>query len=332
MREIGKMAGVSSATVSRVINGSKLVTEKTARRVRKIIEDMNFVPNDSAIHLKKGKSRIYGIIIPDITNPFFTELVKIFEGLLVENERELLLASTDFHSTRTQHSVRRMLIRRVDGVVLLTSELETGLLESLVQNRIPAVTADHYRTSRGVSDVLVDFAPGMSQLIAHLKEQGHRQVGFIGGTKGLVTSRVRMQSFLDAVVKQGLSSREGWIVEGNYCIDGGSQAMESILSQQEIPTAVVTANDLTAFGALRTAHQKNLRIPEEISIAGCDDIAMSDIVFPPLTTLRISRHEYARMLFEALRASEDDPSKAGQQFHVPTSLVVRQSTGPAPAR
>jgi LacI family transcriptional regulator len=331
MREIAKLAGVSSATVSRVINGSNLVTEETSQRVRKIIQDMNFVPNNNATHLKKGKSQIYGIIIPDITNPFFTELVKIFEELLVENDRELLVANTDFHATRTQRSLRRMLLRRVDGVVMLTSELETDLLEAVIQNRIPVVTADHYRISRGISDVLVDFAPGMSQLVAHLKQLGHKQVGFIGGTAGLVTSRVRMESFLDAIVKQGLSSREGWIVEGNYRIDGGTRAMEQILSQPETPTAVVTANDLTAIGALRTAHDRKLRIPEDISIAGCDDIPMSDVVFPPLTTLRISRHEYARKLLEALREAEEDFAQAGRQFHVPTSLVVRQSTGPAPA-
>jgi len=122
------------------------------------------------------------------------------------------------------------------------------------------------------------------------------------------------------------------MVEGNYRIDGGARAMEKILSQPEIPTAVVTVNDLTAIGALRTAHERKLRIPEDISVAGCDDIAMSDIVFPPLTTLRISRREYAQKLFEALRAGEEDFSRAGQQFHVSTSLVVRQSTGPVPAR
>jgi LacI family transcriptional regulator len=329
MREIAKLAGVSSATVSRVINGSDLVTEETAKRIRKIIEELNFVPNNSAIQFKNGKSGIFGIIIPDITNPFFTDLVKIFEELLVENDRELLVTNTDFHSVRTQRSMRRMLLRRVDGVVLLTSENETDLLETLVQNQIPVVTADQYRTARGVSDIVVDFAPGMAQLVAHLKELGHQHVGFIGGTAGLITSQVRMQCFLDALVKQGLTSREGWIVEGNYRIDGGSRAMEQILSQSEIPTAIVTVNDLTAIGALRTAHERNLRVPEDISIAGCDDIAMSDIVFPPLTTMRISRQEYAQKLFEALRVAEQDPGHSGCRYQVPTSLVVRKSTGPA---
>ena len=330
MREIAKIAGVSSATVSRVINGSNLVTEETSQRIRKIIQDLNFVPNNSAIHLKNGKSQIYGIIIPDLTNPFFTETIKIFEELLVENEKELLVANTDFHATRMQRSVRRMLLRRVDGVALLTSEFEAAPLESLVQNRIPVVTTDHYRTGPGISDIVVDFAGGMAQLVAHLKSLGHRDLGFIGGTEGLVTSRVRRESFLDAVVKQGLSSREGWIVEGDFKIDGGSAAMARILDQPERPTAIVTANDLTAIGALRTAHERGLKIPEDISITGCDDIAMSDIVFPPLTTLAISRKEYARLLFEALSSGSEDLNRAGQQYTLPTRLVVRKSSGPVP--
>jgi DNA-binding LacI/PurR family transcriptional regulator len=332
MREIAKLAGVSSATVSRVINGSALVTEETTRRIQEIIAKLNFVPNNSAIHLKSGKSQIYGIIIPDLTNPFFTELVKIFEELLVENDQELLVANTDFHSTRMQRSVRRMLLRRVDGVALLTSELESASLESLIQNRIPVVTTDHYRTARGLSDIVVDFAGGMAQMVAHLKKLGHKQVGFIGGTEGLVTSRVRRESFLHALVKQGLSSKEGWMVAGNYKIDGGSAAMCKILAQPEIPTAVVTANDLTAIGALRTAHEKGLSIPGDISIAGCDNIEMSDIVFPPLTTLCISRREYAGMLMKALQMAGEDLAQPGQQFTLPTKLVVRQSTGPVPVR
>ncbi len=332
IRAVAKLAGVSSATVSRVINGSSLVTEETRERIQKIIDDLHFFPNNRAIHLKNGKSQIYGIIIPDLTNPFFMELVKIFEGLLVENDQELLVANTDFHVTRSQRSLRRMLLRRVDGVAFLASELETASLESLVQNHIPVVTTDHYRTATGMSDITIDFAHGMAQLVSHLKGLGHRQLGFIGGSAGLVTSRVRMESFLDAIVKQGLSSREEWIVSGNFCIDGGVSAMEKILTCAEYPTAVVTANDLTAIGALRAAHRRNLRVPEDISIAGCDDIEMSDIVHPPLTTLRISRKEYARMLFEALRTANEDFSNPGKQYTLPMRLVIRESTGPVPVR
>ena len=331
MREIAKLAGVSSATVSRVINGSDRVTDETASRIRKIIADLKFVPNNSAIHLKQGKSQIYGIIIPDLTNPFFTELVKIFEEVLVENEQELLVANTDFHSTRLQRSIRRMLLRRVDGVAVLTSEHEAADIESLVQNRIPVVTTDHYRTACGISDIIIDFPGGVMQMVAHLKKLGHRQLGFIGGTEGLETSRVRRESFMDSVVKQGLTSREGWIATGNFKINGGSAAMARILAQHDLPTAIVTANDLTAIGAMRTAYEKGLRIPDHISVAGCDDIEMSDIVNPPLTTLRISRRDYARMLFEALRETGKDLSRPGPTFRLPMTLVVRRSTGAPPA-
>jgi LacI family transcriptional regulator len=330
MREIAKLAGVSSATVSRVINGSNLVTEETTRRIQRIIEDLNFVPNTSAIHLKNGKSNIYGIIIPDLTNPFFTELVKIFEEELVESGRELLVSNTDFHPTKTQQLVHRMLLRRVDGVAMLASEFESAPLESLVRNRIPVVTADRCQTANGMSDIAVDFAGGMAQIIAHLKQLGHRQIGFIGGSPGLATSRIRKESFLNALVKQGLSSAEGWLVDGNYRIAGGSEAMSAILSQAQIPTAVVTANDLTAIGALRSAREHGLQIPNDISIAGFDDIEMSGIVYPPLTTLRISRKQYADMLLEALSTADRDLTKPGRQFTLPTELVVRESTGPAP--
>lgn len=332
IREVAKLAGVSSATVSRVINGSDLVTPETTQRIQRIIQESNFVPNRSAAHLKHGKSQIFGAIVPDLTNPFFMELVKIFEELLVENDLELLVANTDFHPSRVQRSIHRMLLRRVDGVAFLTSEHEAAALESLVQNRIPVVTTDHYRTAPGISDIVVDFHGGMTQLIHHLKNLGHQQIGFIGGTEGLATSRIRRESFMDAIVKSGLSSRDGWIVTGDYKISGGSSGMESILKQDEIPTAVVTANDLTAIGALRKTHEMGLRIPDDISIAGCDDIEMSDIVYPPLTTLRISRRQYAQMLFDALRTSAEDLSKTGSVFTLPMKLVVRQSTGPAPKR
>lgn len=332
MREIARLAGVSSATISRVINGSDLVTPETADRVRKIIAEVKFVPNNSATHLKQGKSRIFGIIIPDLTNPFFTELVKIFEERLLETGQELLVANTDLRSTRLQDSLRRMLLRRVDGVAILTSEHEAASLESLVQNSIPVVTTDHYRTSRGISDIVVDFPNGMMQMIAHLRELGHHRLGFIGGSEGLETSRVRRESFMSAIVQQGLTSREGWIVSGNFKIDGGSTAMAHILSQLELPTAIVTANDLTAIGAMRRAYEKGMRIPDDISVAGCDDIEMSDIVSPPLTTLRISRSDYAKMLVDALYETGKDLTKPGPTFCLPMSLVVRRSTGTPPAQ
>jgi DNA-binding LacI/PurR family transcriptional regulator len=329
IRQIAKLAGVSNATVSRVINGSDLVTPETTQRIQQIIQELNFVPNRSAALFKHGRSHIYGIIVPDLTNPFFMEMVKIFEELLVENELELLVANTDFHSSRTQRSIHRMLLRRVDGVAFLCSEQEAASLESLVKNRIPVVTTDHHRTALGISDIVVNFRDGMTQIVGHLKDLGHQKIGFIGGNEGLATSRDRRESFVNAVVKFGMSSRDSWIVAGDYRIGGGSAGMEAILSLDEVPTAIVTANDLTAIGALRKAHERGVRIPEDISVTGCDDIEMADVVYPPLTTLRISRRQYAQILFDALQAGSEDLSQPGKVLSLPMQIVVRQSTGPA---
>ena len=199
-----------------------------------------------------------------------------------------------------------------------------------MQNRIPVVTTDHHRTAPGISDIVVNFRDGMAQIVGHLKELGHRNVGFIGGTDGLATSRDRRDSFLDAVVRFGLSSQDSWIVAGNFRIGGGAEGMEAILRQETRPTAIVTANDLTAFGALRKAHEMGLRVPEDISVTGCDDIEMSDVVYPPLTTLRISRRQYAQILFDALKTGGEDLTEPGKVLSLPMKLVVRKSTGPAP--
>jgi DNA-binding LacI/PurR family transcriptional regulator len=164
MRDIAKLAGVSSATVSRVINGSNLVRPETVERVRKVIEEVKFFPNNSATTLKYGRSGTYGLIIPDITNPFFPEFIKCFEGIVVENDQEMLMATTDFHSGRMQQSIRRMLVRKVDGVALLASEIETEPFEDLIHNRVPLVTMDRGRTAKGLSDVAINNKSGIDRL------------------------------------------------------------------------------------------------------------------------------------------------------------------------
>jgi DNA-binding LacI/PurR family transcriptional regulator len=177
MRDIAKLAGVSSATVSRVINQSVVVKPATAERVRRVIAELKFFPNNSATTLKRGNSSTYGLIIPDITNPFFPELIRSFEKILVENNREMLMTTTDFHPSRIQQSIRRMLVRKVDGVALVASEIETESIESLIRNRVPLVTMDRRITGPGLSDVLINNTSGMDQAIKHLKDLGHKEIG-----------------------------------------------------------------------------------------------------------------------------------------------------------
>lgn len=329
MRDIAKIAGVSSATVSRVINRSSLVRPSTAERVRKVIDEVRFVPNGSATTLKYGRSCTYGLIIPDITNPFFPEFIRCFEAILVENNQDMLMATTDFHPSKMQQTIRRMLVRKVDGVALLASEIETEPIEALIHHRVPLATMDRRLIGRGLSDVSVNNTPGMNQTVEHLKHLRHKRIGYIGGSSGLTISDHRLHAFMKAMGNAGLVVDPAFIRVGNYRISGGEVAMTELLSLKRRPTAIVTANDLTAIGALRVIHQHGLSVPGDISIVGFDDIELSDIVHPPLTTLRLPRHELAQTFYDALKTAEKAPNEMGKQYSVDTSLVIRASTGKA---
>jgi len=328
IRRIAKIAGVSSATVSRVINGSSLVKSATAARVQRLIDDLQFVPDNNATALRSGSSGTYGLLIPDITNPFFPEFMKSLESLVVEHDRELLVATIDFHQDRMIQSVRRMLTRRVNGVVLMASEIETQPFEALVKNRIPLVTMDRQKIGVGLSDITTNYEGAMGQAVQHLKLLGHRKIGFIGGFVGLATSKLRLDAFLAAMRSHNLTVREEFIRHGDYRIPGGEAAMLDILIRKNRPTAIMTANDMTAIGALRALRDRGCAVPREMSIVGLDDIELSDIVYPPLTTLHTSRTELARLVFASLEHSNKQDPVKGRQYTIQAKLVIRKSTGP----
>jgi len=329
MREIAKIAGVSSATVSRVIHGSNLVKPDTAEHVRRIIAEMDFFPDNNASSLKSGRSSIYGVIIPDITNPFFPEFVKSFENIVVESNQELLVANTDLYATRIQQSIRRMLMRKVDGVALLASEVETEPIESLIKNRTPLVTMDRRKVGPGLSDVAVNCSEGMEQAIRYLKEQGHRKIAYIGGRTGITISDHRLASFKQALKNASIPLRTEFIRVGDYRIAGGEFAMAELLALQDKPTAILTANDLTAMGSLRAIREGGYSVPGDFSVIGFDDIEMSDIVSPALTTLRLSRPDLAKTFFHALERANEGTGEMGRQYSVKTTLVIRNSTARA---
>jgi len=332
MRDIAKLAGVSSATVSNVINGSSVVRPETAARVRKVIEETKFVPNGSAATLKYGRSSSYGLIIPDITNPFFPEFIRSFEGILSNNSQDMFLATTDLHVSRMQQTIRRMLIRQVDGVALLAAEIETEPIEALIHHRVPLVTMDRRVVGPGLSDVMIDYLSGMRLAVEHLRDLGHRRIAYIGGSSGLTISDHRSNAFQEAMNEAGLKVCPEYIRAGNYRISGGETCMEELFGLKEPPTAILSANDLTAIGALRAIRRHGLSVPEDFSVVGFDDIDLSDIIQPPLTTLRLSREELARAFYTALSDFGKDPHVVGRQYSVTTSLVLRSSTAPPRAR
>jgi DNA-binding LacI/PurR family transcriptional regulator len=328
MRDIAKIAGVSSATVSRVINGLSSVKPATAERVQRVIDELKFIPNGSATTLKYGRSSTYGLIIPDITNPFFPEFIQSFEGILADTNFNMMVATTESQPQRMQKTIHRMLVSQVEGIALLASEIESAPIEAVINKRVPLVTMDRRLTGKGLSDVCVDSTGGMRQAIKHLFDLGHRKIGYIGGSAGPTISDHRLHSFLLAMGGLGLPADTQFLRVGNYRISGGESAMAELLELSDRPTAIITANDLTAIGALRVIHGQGLSVPGDFSVVGFDDIELSDIVYPPLTTLRLARNELAKTFVKALEVLGNSPHRNGTQYKVETSLVIRNSTGP----
>lgn len=327
MRDIAARAGVSSATVSRVINGSPLVKEQTAKRIRELLDEVNFIPNPVATTLKYGRSKTYGLVIPDIRNPFYSEFLAEFEDLLAETDYELLLTNVST-SSKLVRSVRRMLARQVDGALFMASEFDTKQIEPLFREKIPLVTVDR-RTVQGCSAVAIDYESGFFEAIQHLKSLGHRHIGYIGGTVGLRTSNVRQHAFELALRKSGLAYHQNIVRTADYRIPGGERAVISLMQERNRPTAIVTANDMTAFGAVRGLHTLGLSVPKDLSIVGLDDVLLSDVLQPPLTTIRIPRRRMAETCLKALDFAKQDVDQRGRRYSVPAELIVRESTARA---
>ena len=330
MRMVAERAGVSIATVSRVISGSPRVLPETAALVQRIIDEVNFVPNASATTLKYGRSDTFGIIIAGVTNPFFLEFLCDFEALLESKQQGVILANTE-QQDRVESSIRRMLKSQVNGVVIMPSDEEFEPYHRLALRNIPVVTIDRRRVQPLVSDISFRFDQGMLQAVSHLYALGHRQIGLIGGVENFGTSRIRAEAFLAAMRHYKLAVRSEWVVSGNYRVEGGDEKMCTLMGLPERPTAVIAVNDLMALGALRAAHALKMSVPRDVSIVGFDDIVLADIVSPSLTTVQLSRKLVAEACMKAFAHMAEKPESDGLQTFIETKLIVRQSTA-SPAK
>ena len=330
IQQVAKKAGVSTATVSRIINGSAPVSATTAERVWRAIRELKYHPNTYARALASGRSGLLGLVISDISNPFFPEVMKGFEDVALENGFEVILTNTNYNQERTASCVRRMLERKVEGAALMTSEMDPDLIRQLSHRGIPIVFLDVGKVRNRISNINVDYAQGLREAADHLCALGHHRIGFISGPMNLKSARMRRSAFLRCLSEYDLAGDSALIAEGNHKIDGGATAMYRLLQLKKRPTAVLASNDLTAFGALRAIHHTRLRVPEDLSIVGFDDIDLSPFTQPPLTTIRLPRTELGRLAFGALHRILRGDSKKGSEYRIETHLVVRSSTSTAP--
>jgi LacI family transcriptional regulator len=324
--EIAKRANVSTATVSRTLNQSGPVKAATARKVWRAVTELNYYPNSHARALVSGRSRLIGLIVSDITNPFFPELIRTFEGLAAQQQYDLLLTSTDYDTTRMTACLRRMLERKVDGVAMMTSEMDVGLIKELSRRNVPIVFMDVGQVGPRMSHVAMDYGNGVRQAVDHVVQLGHRQIAFITGPLELHSARTRHQAFVDGMRHHGVALDRKLIREGTHTAEGGEKAMKELLKLSRLPTAVVCSNDWTAIGALHAIHAAGLQVPQDISLVGFDDIPLSSYITPSLTTVRMSARDVGSTAFQALFSLIGEAHVEGDVYQIPTRLVIREST------
>ncbi|MEP6923392.1 MAG: LacI family DNA-binding transcriptional regulator [Pyrinomonadaceae bacterium] len=331
IKEVAREAGVSTATVSHVINNTRYVSDDVRARVTQAIERCRYYPNAHARSLASGRSKIIGLVISDIANPFFPELVKAIEAAAFERGYDIMLSNTNYDTERTSHYVRRFIERKVAGVAVMTSEMSKELIDELMHREVPVVFLDVGEAGMQMSNLRVDYEEGIEQAILHLVALGHRRIAYISGKIDIRSSRRRLEAFERTMRQLFPEVAPELIFYGNFKIEGGRRAASEILVTQadNLPTAVVAANDLTAIGAIIEFESAGLNIPRDISIVGFDDIGFAALTKPALTTINLPRNELGRRAVEMLLKILNNPQEEGTEIRIPTNLVIRQSTAPA---
>lgn len=328
IREIAKRARVSTATVSRTINRVATVNPALAKRVWRVVDELGYYPNTQARALVSGRSRIFGLIVSEITNPFFPEIVQSFESIAVQHQYEILLTSTVHDPRLMKTSVRRMIERRVDGVAVMTFGMEELLLDDLKGRNVPLVFVDVGPARPKVSNIRIDYLSGIRQAVQHLAALRHERIAFITGPLSLKSATARKNAFLRSMAEIGLAAQPELVVEGDHTLEGGVAAFAKLLEGPTVPTAVLCSNDMTAIGVMRQCYEEKISIPRGLSVVGFDDIRLAQFVLPPLTTVRMSQSELARLAFYALLSDvqRQTPAPNGTEYVLETSLVLREST------
>jgi DNA-binding LacI/PurR family transcriptional regulator len=327
LRQIAKHARVSTATASRAINRIPTVNPYLAKRVWKVIEELGYYPNTQARALVSGHSRTFGLIISELTDPFFAELVQALENVAAHDGYQILLGMSGRDSGQLESGIRRMIERRVDGVAALGFDLSEPVIRVLLSHNVPVALMNRLSPPPGVINIRIDYQNGVRQAVQHLAALRHQSIGFVTGRESLMCTRVQKNAFLDAMTEIGLGTRHDFMISGDQSIESGKGALRQLFSLSYRPTAVVCSNDLTAIGMLVQAHECGISIPHQLSIVGFDDIDLAQFTGPSLTTVKVSRADLATVVFESLvNAGTTPASTEVKEYLLPTNLVLRRST------
>ncbi|RTE02846.1 LacI family DNA-binding transcriptional regulator [Paenibacillus whitsoniae] len=326
--DIAEKAGVSAMTVSRVINNTGRISEDTRKRVRKVMEELNYIPNSAARSLVSQKTNILSLLIADITNPFYTTLARGAEDAAKKAGYRLLFANSDENYAKEKDYVDMMLSTRVDGVLFApTGDLSVDNLNRLLQHQIPLVILDREVPGIEADIVLGDSKEGAKTLVEHLVSLGHRRIAMINGSPDVSTARLRYTGYREALVLSGLPMDDELVVHLGFRVFHEDAALDALLTLKDPPTAIFAANNLLAVGIIQSLRERGLQVPEDISVACFDDIGPAEMINPFLTVAAQPAYQFGllgmQLLIERIEAEAAQPPR---KIMLPSDLIIRSST------
>jgi DNA-binding LacI/PurR family transcriptional regulator len=325
--DVARKAGVSKATVSRVLNNTAVVNKDTRKRVLKAIESLSYTPSFLAKGMRRKKTSTFGVIIPDFRNPYYSELLKSVEEEARKHEYIALICTGEMNANREREYIHYLLSRQVEGLVLCcyVSIMENETFIQNVARRVPIIVMDQPSFGLPVSSAYADGYKGFGKLLTYLIEKGHKRIGMIRSLHRYPCSESRFLGYRDTMENHGIDLDKDLIEESEFTAAGGYEAAKRMLSRSK-PTAIIGVNDLLAIGALKYISEKGYDVPGEIAIAGHDNIALSSLVSPQLTTVNIPVDQIAEEAITQLIRKIQNPRSRNTDIVIDTQLVIRQST------
>jgi len=329
IKDVANMAGVSTTTVSHVINKTRFVSKDLIERVNDAITTLNYQPYGLARSLRRKQSGTIGIVIPDNTNPFFAEVVRGIEDTCFENGYSVFLCNSDGKPAKERNYLQLLIEKGVDGLVLVSTGDDEEAMRLLENREIPKVIVDREISGLHMDSVLVDNQQGGYSAARYLIELGHRTIGCIMGPSNITPSGQRIEGFRKGLKEGGLLLDENMVATGDFKSFGGYEGFKKLLRGELVPTAIFVCNDMMALGALNAARELGIDVPEQLSLIGFDDIALASLINPNLTTIAQPKYELGETGAELLLKRINNKGRSESRIVKKTHLVIRDTCLPA---
>ncbi|WP_306462119.1 LacI family DNA-binding transcriptional regulator [Jeotgalibacillus sp. S-D1] len=326
MIDVAKLANVSTATVSRVLRNPDSVKKKTRDKVLESIEQLNYQPNVLARHFRRSKTNTILVIVPNIANTIFSQMVQGIEATASQNNYRVLLGNSNRNVEKEYDFLNILRQRQVDGMILLSGKIDRDTLQELLE-QYPIVLASEYLKDVEMSTVCINNIKCGKEATKHLLAQGHRRVAHISGPMNSMLSVDRQGGYLEAMNEYGLKRDNRLILEGDFSFESGYERMKGFLRLKDRPTALFAASDEMAMGAIKAAKAEGIAVPEELAVVGFDDIRFSSIFEPGITTVAQPAVEMGNTSMELLLKHIKDPAFKPELIMLESEMIIRESCG-----